>query len=286
VMFNLQEYTIVKFLASGAQGKTYLIRNSESNIYVIKFTLIDYDDISGKDQLLATKRVLTILSKIKHPNIVRIYEIGDVKVNSSDYQQVLDIFNWNEEQSQPEQSDSSFHFGFDIPYVIMEYINGYDMSNRDLEPDKVPHLLTDLVSALRVFQNHNIRHGDMNFQNVIYNIDTNNYVVIDFDFSRIINLPQEQLYTETDMYFVNINIVAGLSYLKRSTYTDEKYSSYYPMLPDTTLINKYCNYTIEATSLPINHYVSVFSILMGAKPVILTLEHGQKEEWQYGIKKI
>ena len=262
-------YTVVNFLSEGAQGKTYLIRDEYDTVLVIKFTLIHQYAI---DQIVSTKKVLNILRGVHHPNIVRIYEIGTIYTTDNNYDQINTLI-----------GDDDKHL--DIAYVIMEYIEGSTMNNH-LEPDQLQPLMFDVMSALKTFDRYNIRHGDMNFQNVIYNIKTNKYVVIDFDFSSIITKPQEDAYFETDIDFVNDNMNRYIFYPEDDsmiTDDDDEYIKF--MLPNTSLMNKYCNYASSTKRKPLDHYISILSILLGDEPVIINFENDVNEVWKYGIKQ-
>jgi len=182
---SFKDYRIVRLLDSGANSKTYVL-NKDNKQFVLKFTrIVTLDVAQDKEQWYKTKQVLTTLSSIKHPNIVEVYEVGEVDITDSNYQRFLDMINWNEVKSEPEPYYNQHDSSSGIPYVIMQYIEGHDMIKQHTNSEQALELITDLMSALSVFAKYNIRHGDMKFQNVIYNTKTGRYVVIDFDFSEI-----------------------------------------------------------------------------------------------------
>jgi len=279
-LFDLQHSSFVKLLGFGTQGIVYLLRNNTTGKqYAVKFTLVQDDDRpEDKLQRMQTREVLTVLTKVQHPSIVRIYEVGDIKVNNMYYEQIITMIN----NVVVEYSHHSNNFN--IPYTVMEYIEGYNLHDKHITDDQAFHIITDLFSALTTFSNYNIFHGDLSFNNVMYNVKTNKYVVFDFDYSQILNPTNNPNYINPDIIFVNDGLSVGIFYPEDSGYMDDNNIVHNYMLPDTTLINKYCNYAIETNNLPLTHYITIFSILMGEKILDIELEHEEMEKWQYGKK--
>lgn len=247
---------------------------------MIKFTRIHASDEEyDKKQWYKTKQVLTTLSSVKHPNIVEVFEIGEIDITDSNYQQLLDMINWNEVDSKPEASYNQHNSPLSIPYVIMEYIEGHDMVEQHANSEQALELLTDLMSALSVFAKYNICHGDMNFQNVIYNTKTGRYVVIDFDYSEITNTSKYR----ADIDVVNENLPDVLLY-------PQDYDK--QLLPDTGNLNSggvviagYCNHALLTNGKrSLNHYIMILSTLLGSRPLVLSLEFDQTSRWQNGVE--
>jgi len=281
-LLDLQHSSFVKLLGHGSQGQVYLLcNNTTGKQYTVKFTLIQDDDYRSEyeHQWMQSKEVLTILIKIQHPNIVRIYEVGDIKVNSRDYKQIITMIN-SVDVEYSHHSDN-----INIPYTVMDYIEGYNLNEKHIDDDQAFNILTDLMSALTVFNKYNIYHGDLSFHNVMYNTKTNKYVVIDFDYAEILNSTNYLDYATLDTKFVNDNLLFSIFYPQDSGYSDDNYVHHNYMLPDTTLINKYCNYAVETKGLPLTHYITILSILMGERVIDIELEHEEIESWQYGKKQ-
>jgi hypothetical protein len=105
---------------------------------------------------------------------------------------------------------------------------------------------------------------------------TNKYVVIDFDYAIFEND------NTLDVFNANWCMIYCLYYPNK---IENEFGQPF-MLPDTSISNKYANYVVVQTlSQPLDHYINILSVLLGEKELRLTLEHGQKEKWQYGVRK-
>jgi hypothetical protein len=157
----------------------------------------------------------------------------------------------------------------------MDNIEGYNLNHPINDNVQALCIMTDLMSALRVFEKYNIHHNDMNFQNIMYNIKTNKYVVIDFDYSEINNDPN----------YVNNDSISDIETVNFNL------QEFYGFIPENNTegdiaIDRYHGYTESAKGgLSLGHYISMLSSFLGQQRLILTLEYNQEEHWQYGIKE-
>jgi len=290
--FNLHDYNIDSYLASGTQGSAYIISDHDNNKFVIKFILFESLAEYNDPRILESRQVLTLLSTIVHPNIIKIYQIGEVNVDSSDYRTILNIVN-----SHGRGKHSYHSMKINIPYIVMEYIEGHEIGNALMELEQKLHFLQDTMSALRVLEKYNIIHCDINFQNILYDVILDRYVIIDFDYSRFVK--PRSLSSNSN----NNNNINDIDFVNDSLYTNAFYPEksyrfvngmiYINMLPDDNIVNKYINhatsmrasYVTGSSKLRLEHYITILSTLMGEQELVLTIEHDEEERWQYGVRK-
>jgi serine/threonine protein kinase len=119
------------------------------------------EKISSNPHAIVNKflEVIEILSKIEHPNVVKVYEYG-------------------------------FPAGLDKPYVVMEYIEGNTLDyfvNKDLISfDQKLELIRQIAAALARIHEEGICHRDMKPANVLINMDLQ-AKISDFGISRLLD---------------------------------------------------------------------------------------------------
>ena len=130
-------------------------------------------------------REITILKKLKHPNIIRLYEV--ITTNK--------------------------HI-----YLIMEYIGGSDLLHYVLEQKKLSEnqaskFFKQLISCIEYINSLGITHRDIKPENILLDKQKNNIKLIDFGLSHIITKKNELLKTKCGSpCFVAPEVIKGDTY--------------------------------------------------------------------------
>lgn len=257
------QYSLVRFISAGMDGKVFLMEDELGRKRAIKLLFVYHDEPLDPEYF----SVQRIIKTINHPNIVRYYDEGEISPSSHSYRQTY--FLLMEDELVPTDEDIA------IPYVVMEYIEGQAIDNEAVsDPLK---LVREILSALLILHEHEISHNDLNFYNILYDQEGDRYVVIDFSLSRFNSY--------NDMRHVADNLFAVLWYPDEGIYVDQSLKSHYTMLPNDSLINKFANYLVslpDTNQYPISHYISVLSILFGTIEINLEGDN-QVQEWNCGV---
>lgn len=151
----LGRYEIEKELGRGAMGMVYLGRDPKIGRTVAIKTM-SFTDEFDEDELEEVKqrfrREANTAGRLKHPNIVTIYDIG-------------------EEQ--------------DLSYIAMDYLEGKNLSSfikegKLLPVEKVLEIIELVAKALHYAHEQNIVHRDIKPENIIYNEETGKPTLTDF----------------------------------------------------------------------------------------------------------
>ncbi|HAZ44308.1 MAG TPA: hypothetical protein DDW76_36615 [Cyanobacteria bacterium UBA11369] len=154
-------YVIEKELGKGGFGITYLARNQNGNVVVIKTlkdeVLNDPNFAEFRDKFDRDFRNEALrLALCKHPHIVQV--------------------------------ENAFHEG-SLPCIAMEYIEGEDLWKRvkrrgALEEVEALHYIQQIGEALKVIHGKGLLHRDVKPQNIIVRSGTLEAVLIDFGLAR------------------------------------------------------------------------------------------------------
>jgi serine/threonine protein kinase len=260
------------------------------NKFVVKFKLVyGNDNESGEE-------VYRRLMSISHPNIVKVYEVGNVMPSTAIYDQVYKLINWDFESG--EESDINTVYGRNIPFVISQHIDGYTIDNRVIT--NVIPLIQNVFSAIKVFQKYLIVHDDLQPQNIMFNTQTSQYVIIDFDLSYFgtDNATDKEYFIETletVLFYPNKKPHTFVDSSTVNTSSNTKEIKSLLLLPDVTEINKFYNFAVltPPNNTDLNIYITVLSALLGNYPFTLQLEEQQTgnnlninynvEVWRYGV---
>lgn len=168
---NLQggKYTIEKTLGEGGFGITYLARQNNSQLVVIKTLNNDVrrrPDFTKFQQDFLNEALR--LAKCSHPHIVQIYEV---------FQEGL------------------------LWCMAMEYINGEDLasylSNRGTLPEvEALRYIQQIGDALTTVHRQGLLHRDIKPHNIMVRYGTSNAVLIDFGIAREFTVNQTQTHTQ------------------------------------------------------------------------------------------
>lgn len=155
---KINEYAIVAEIGRGAYGKVKLAVN-ETTQQSVAIKIMKKSLLKGAEMIVA--REIAIMKKLRHANIVSLYEV----INDPEAEKM---------------------------YLIMQYIaNGplYHLNKQDMTTTPIPHeklvrILRQLVSGLRYLHKRNIIHRDIKPDNILLDIDGKPYLA-DFGVSEI-----------------------------------------------------------------------------------------------------
>lgn len=167
-------YEIVQKIDSGGQGTVYQARKEERGLVALKVIKIKRKHKhKGDDLQLDLQRELTIISKIRHPNIIEIYEILRTKHKV---------------------------------YIFMEYaecgtLGSLVRKNGPLPEDVCKSYFRPIVSALLYLHENSIAHRDLKLDNVLLDRKKTPKLT-DFGYSRFVesNSPVDTLVGSPSYY--------------------------------------------------------------------------------------
>jgi serine/threonine-protein kinase len=158
----LGRYQIEKELGRGAMGMVYLGRDPKIGRTVAIKTMSfmdEFDEDEIEDVKQRFQREANTAGRLKHPNIVTIYDIG-------------------EEQ--------------DLSYIAMDYLEGKNLASfikddKLLAPEKVLDIAEQVAKALHYAHEQNVVHRDIKPENIIYNEKTGKPTLTDFGVACLTN---------------------------------------------------------------------------------------------------
>lgn len=155
----LPGYELVKKIGNGSTGVILLVKKN-SQKFALKMLRQDlYGNPSGKAQIERFLREAEALSKIEHPNVIKIFESG-ISHNGG------------------------------IPYILMEYVNGSNLTwwikNSSLSIRKKTKILLRICSALQAIHQYGILHRDIKPGNIMLQDDMT-IKLTDFGIARVLD---------------------------------------------------------------------------------------------------
>lgn len=131
------KYEVLYKIAKGAMGEVYKVRHRElDKIYALK--MVRGCDLSSQETLLRFEQEAQLVAKFDHPNIIQIYDFGQVEQKH---------------------------------YLVMEYIQGAQtLENRikqGLDREEGIHLLIKILHALHYAHQKKILHRDIKPENIL-----------------------------------------------------------------------------------------------------------------------
>ena len=133
----LGHYQIESLLGAGGMGEVYLARDSRLDRAVaVKILRIDFT--SSEDQLLRFTREAKALSRLNHPNVAVIYDVGE---------------------------------SGGVPFIVMEYVEGRTLAatieGRTMPATDIVDLAIQVADALDVAHSSGITHRDIKPSNLM-----------------------------------------------------------------------------------------------------------------------
>ena len=166
-----RDFQVIRALGTGAVGELFLVEK-DGFLYALKTLKLKDGKLPGTEALVRFQREGRIVAGLKHPNIVRVFELN-------------------------------FGVGVRTPYMLMEYIDGeslLDLIQRNSLslPEKL-RILSEISAALSAVHAQAILHRDIKPANVIIAAADRSARVTDFGVARLqdstLTLPDQILGT-------------------------------------------------------------------------------------------
>lgn len=145
-------YTIIEILGQGGMGTVFLTEDILINRQQVALKCVD-EHVLTKELLNSFKKEFEVMTRLKHPNLVQVFDFG---------------------------FDTSLH----QHYITMEYIDGFSLRNLltthgAQPPQQAISILVDLCRAISFIHSRQVVHRDINPGNIM--LDTQNTVkLMDF----------------------------------------------------------------------------------------------------------
>lgn len=167
-------YKVIKKIGSGGMAKVYLAEDLilERNVAV---KLMAYNFHNDEASIRRFKREALSTTELTHPNIVNVVDVGED----------------------------------DTPYIVMEFVDGYDLKefikqNQPIPYKKTVEIMSQILDAVEYAHNHNIIHRDLKPQNIL--IDHDEKVKIT-DFGIAIALSETSI-TQTNSLLGSVHYIS------------------------------------------------------------------------------
>lgn len=137
-------YKVVKQLGIGGMGTVFLVSDQLMNNQLLALKQIN-QQVLNEDTLKIFKQEFEVMTRLKHPQLVRVFDFG-------------------------------YNAAQDTYYITMEYIDGPSLKNilnqhKKLSLDQVTNLLVDICRVLSFIHSRNIVHRDINPNNIMIDQD-------------------------------------------------------------------------------------------------------------------
>jgi hypothetical protein len=159
---SIGRYQLLEPIGRGAMGNVYLGRDPLIN-RILALKAIDlnigYDDAELETTAESFLREATIAGSLSHPNIVTIFDVGEMD---------------------------------GLAYIAMEYVRGHHLSefavaDRLLPVDTVLDVVCRAADALDYAHRCNVVHRDIKPANIMYDSLSNNVKITDFGIAKLID---------------------------------------------------------------------------------------------------
>lgn len=157
------KYSVSFFLKKGSYAETYRVQNEAKEAQFLK--LFDYSKLH-RTQFTDSGDILEIeiLKQIKHPNLVKFNDSGDVIIDSQKY-----------------------------AYVVLDFISGETLSDKmkretTLNQYEAKSIILSVLNGLNYLHNKQIIHNDITNQNIMLDLSGRVAIpkIIDFGYARFL----------------------------------------------------------------------------------------------------
>ena len=144
---HIGRYERIESLGKGGTAEVYRVRDPEAPERELALKLLSKDLLDPSAQA-RFEREAEILSRVRHPNVVKLYDVGRVEAGS---------------------------------YIVLEQIPGtpLDEGEEELTPERVARVLERLAEAVQALHDAGVFHRDIKPDNVILRLD-GEPVLLDF----------------------------------------------------------------------------------------------------------
>lgn len=167
-------YKIIREIGSGGMAQVYLAEDLILERHVA-VKLMAYNFHNDEASIRRFKREALSTTELTHPNIVNVVDVGED----------------------------------DTPYIVMEYVEGYDLKefirqNHPIPYKKTIEIMSQILAAVEYAHNHNIIHRDLKPQNIL--IDHSEKVKIT-DFGIAVALSENSI-TQTNSLLGSVHYIS------------------------------------------------------------------------------
>jgi uncharacterized protein len=183
-------YTVTRYLDSGSTGELYLVKES-GQLWVLKLYVPGWNVLRDQQPITQARwdnlseaikyqsREHEFLTKLNHPNIVRVRARGDLPLQQKEKNALKAIV---------PHADK-------LPVIVTEYIEGMTLdqviASGSLKPEQITRVLGEVADALDyVHQDRQYLHGDVRARNIIVRDSDKSAVLIDFATSKNFNFDE------------------------------------------------------------------------------------------------
>lgn len=154
------KYQVLEFIGSGGMSSVYLAKHLHLN-KTLALKMIHPHLASDKESLARFQREAEATSRLDHPNLVKVHDFGISEDGS--------------------------------PYIIMDYIEGSTLSkaisSKQLDTDRVVHIISQACSALEHAHGRSVVHRDIKPSNIMLvnnGTDPDFVKVVDFGIAQLV----------------------------------------------------------------------------------------------------
>ena len=163
------EYDVLRLLGKGGMGEVYLIRGASGHEYAVKVMAVAAEDEDSRKRFA---REAAVAMEIAHPNLVRVYDIG-------------------------EDPDTG------LCYIIMEHIAGGNVTDRlasrgRFKVNEAVAVTAQIASALEAAHQKGVIHRDIKPDNIMFD-DDGKPRLADLGIAKVTGGDRSATLTETGM---------------------------------------------------------------------------------------
>lgn len=157
IMLIKNRYQIVGTIGSGGMGEVFQVTDLLKNDEIQALKIINSQKIDQQD-VNRFKNEFLIMTKLKHPNLIRVFDFGYDKKN-------------------------------DIYFLVMEYIDGQPINQcflkENLDFPECIKLMIPILQALEFIHSKNILYRDFKPENILFNEKKREIKLLDFGLSDL-----------------------------------------------------------------------------------------------------